>query len=303
MASAGSPEARLGDPLEWLIADWTDRARDLGGLAIAVHFPLPYAEVAADIVAGKIEAVELQTLAPGVDGPPIQEWYRFLNCGYRLPVVGGTDKMTSEIPLGAIRTFARLDPERALSFESWAAAVRAGRTSVSSGPFIDLRVEGREPGDVIQLGKRGGTVDVRLSAASALPVMDRLELVHDGAVVAWVRADGASDRLELAERVKVTHGGWLAAKVTSDRQIYSAFATAMGAHTSPVYLEVTGRPAFDAEAAAGIGTIIDGARTWVESIAAVASEAERRRLAGFFARSRAQLDARMRERAREARGG
>jgi hypothetical protein len=69
---------------------------------VAVHFPLPYAEVAADIVAGRIEAIELQALGPGASGPSVREWYRFLNCGYRLPVVGGTDKMSAEIPLGAI---------------------------------------------------------------------------------------------------------------------------------------------------------------------------------------------------------
>ena len=130
MASAGAPEARLGDPLSWLIADWADAARAQGGLAVAVHFPLPYAEIAADIVSGRIDAVEMQALTPGIDGPSIREWYRYLNCGYRLPIVGGTDKMSAEIPLGAIRTYARLDPGAAVSFDAWAAAVRAvGRTS------------------------------------------------------------------------------------------------------------------------------------------------------------------------------
>jgi hypothetical protein len=297
MASGGSPEGRLGDPLEWLLADWTDAARAQRGLAIAVHFPLPYAEVAADIVAGKIEAIELQALTPGVDGPSIREWYRFLNCGFRLPVVGGTDKMTSEIPLGAIRTYARLNRDQPLSFESWADAVRAGRTFVSSGPFIELVVDGREPGEVVRLGRRGGTVDVRASAWAALPVIDGIELIHDGAVVASVGAPGGTDRAVLEERVRVTRGGWLAARATSGRHIHSAFATAMGAHTSPIYLEVPGRPRFDPDAAAAIGTIIDGARTWVESIATVASDADRRRLAGFFASSRAQLDQRIRDRA------
>ena len=80
---------------------------------MAVHFPLPYAEIAADIVSGRIDAVEMQALTPGIDGPSIREWYRFLNCGYRLPIVGGTDKMSAEIPLGAIRTYARLGRRRA----------------------------------------------------------------------------------------------------------------------------------------------------------------------------------------------
>ncbi len=298
MASGGSPEGRIGDPLSVLMADWADAVRAQHGLALAVHFPLPYAEVAADIVAGKIDAVEMQALTPGVDGPSIREWYRFLNCGFRLPVVGGTDKMTAEIPLGAIRTYARLEHGREVSFPAWSDAIRAGRTFVSSGPLIEFAVDGREPGDVIAFGSGGGTVEVRASAWAALPVIDGIELIHDGAVVASTKAVRGTDRLALAERVTVKNGGWLAARVTSGEQIPSAFATSMGAHTSPVYLEVRGRPAFSAPDAAVIGTIIDGARTWVESIATVASGADRRRLAGYFETSRARLDAMIREHAR-----
>jgi hypothetical protein len=296
MASGGAPEGRLGDPLDRLIADWADAARAQGGLAIAVHFPLPYAEVAADIVAGKIEAVELQALTPGVDGPSIREWYRFLNNGFHLPVVGGTDKMTAAIPLGAIRTYARLAPDRELSFATWADAVRAGRTFVSSGPYIELSVDGHEPGDVIHLPRTGGTVEVRAGARSAQPVLDELQVVHDGAVVATSRADAQADALALAERITVRRGGWLAARVSSRRTIHSAFATAMGAHTSPVYLAVLGRPAFDAHDAAAIGAIIDGTRAWIETVATVRTEAERERLAAYFAIARGRLDEIVRER-------
>lgn len=302
MASAGSPESRLGDPLEVLIGDWADAARAQGGLAVAVHFPLPYAEVAADIVAGKIEAIELQALTPGIDGPSIREWYRFLNCGFRLPVMGGTDKMTAEIPLGAIRTYARLEDGQPLSFRAWAHAVRAGRTFVSSGAFVDLQVEGCEPGDVVRLGRGGGTVEVRARASAALPVISGLELVHDGVVVASASAaTGAPDgvaELELAQRIAVNRSGWLAARVTSGHVIHSAFVTAMGAHSSPVYLDVPGRPCFDPEAVEVIGTIIDGARTWASSIATVGPGVDRRRLDRYFESSRARLDELIRERSR-----
>jgi hypothetical protein len=295
MASAGPPEARLGDPLGWLIGDWADATHAQGGLAVAVHFPLPYAEIAADIVAGKIDAVELQALTPGVDGPSIREWYRFLNCGYRLPVVGGTDKMSAEIPLGAIRTYARLAPGAPVSFDAWAEAVRAGRTFVSSGSFVDLEVDGCGPGDMIPLGRAGGSVEVRAVASAAQPVIDGLELIHDGVVVAATTAGGV-DRMSLSERVAVSRSGWIAARVTSREQIHSGFTTGMGAHSSPVYLDVPGRPAFVADDAAAIGTIIDGARTWVETVATVRSPAERTRLAAFFATSRATLDEVVRER-------
>jgi hypothetical protein len=297
MASAGAPEARLGDPLTGLIADWADAAREQGGLALAVHFPLPYAEVAADIVSGRIDAVEMQALTPDIDGPSIREWYRFLNSGYRLPVVGGTDKMSAEIPLGAIRTYARLAPGAPVSFDAWADAVRAGRTFVSSGSFVDLAVDGCGPGDVVQLGRGGGSVEVRASATAAQAVIDGIELIHDGVVVAAASARGA-ERVTLAERVTIAKSGWLAVRVTSREQIHSGFATSMGAHSSPVYVEIPGKPAFNADDAAAIGTIIDGARTWVEHIATVRSSAERARLAAYMASSRATLDDLVRERSR-----
>ena len=297
MASAGAPEARLGDPLDRLMGDWADAARAQGGLAVAVHFPLPYAEIAADIVSGKIDAVEMQALTPDIDGPSIREWYRFLNCGYRLPVVGGTDKMSAEIPLGAIRTYARIDPEAPISFGAWADAVRAGRTFVSSGTFVDLEVEGCGPGDVIRLGRDGGTVEVRTVASAAQPVIDRLELIHDGAVVA-VATGGGVERVTLSERVPVSTSGWLAARVTSREQIHSGFSTSMGAHSSPVYVDVPGHPAFAPDDATAIGTIIDGARTWIETIASVRSPEERARLASYLTASRATLDDLIRDRSR-----
>jgi hypothetical protein len=64
----------------------------------------------------------------------------------------------------------------------------------------------------------------------------------------------------------------------------------MGAHSSPVYLDVGGRRPYSAEDAAVIGTIIDGSRTWVERTAATRTPAERARLAEYFTRSRAALD-------------
>jgi len=195
------------------------------------------------------------------------------------------------VPLGAIRTYARLDPDEPLSFAAWADAVRAGRTFVSSGAMVDIEVDGHGPGDVVRCGSSGGSVDVRVTASAAQPVIDTVELVHDGRVVAAVSADRpGTERLALAERVEVTRSGWLAARVTSREHIRSAFATSMGAHSSPVYLDVDGRRPWSPADAEAIATIIDGARTWIETMAAVRSPAERARLAESLVSSRAALD-------------
>ncbi|MFI5227318.1 MAG: CehA/McbA family metallohydrolase, partial [Candidatus Limnocylindrales bacterium] len=278
MASGGAPEGRLGGAVDELLGDWADRCHAEGGLVVGAHFPLPYAEVAAAIVGGQIDAVELQTFAPGLDHPPILEWYRFLNCGYRLPVLGGTDKMSAEVPVGAIRTYARLQPDEPATFDAWAAAVRAGRTFASSGPVIELAVDGHEPGAIIGLRSSGGSLEVRATARAAQATIASLEIVMNGRVVAVERSSGPVAELRLAATLDVRSGAWIAARTRSEHEIRSAFATSMAAHTSPVYVEVVDRPLFDPDDAAAIAEVIEGTARWLETTAAVVDERRRDRM-------------------------
>ena len=278
MASGGAPEGRIGAPVTELLADWADRCHAQGGLVVGAHFPLPLAEIAAAIVAGRIDAIEMQTFAPGLDNPTVTEWYRFLDCGYRLPLIGGTDKMSAEMPLGAIRTYTRLDPDREPTFDAWAAAVRAGRTFATSGPLIELLVDGHEPGDVLGLPASGGRLDVQVRARAAQPVIGCVELVVNGRVVAREDAlQGAAD-LRLDTTLDVVAGSWIAARSRSDHQIRSAYLTSMASHTSPVYVEVVDRPQFSVVDAEAILAVIDGTVRWLETMASIEDPARRARM-------------------------
>ena len=122
--SAGGPsESYLGDPLWTTLADWTDACRERDGLAIAVHFPYPTGELAADIALNKIDAVELWPVGMNEQfaNPRFLDWYRYLNCGYRLPAVSGTDKMGAYIAVGKYRTYAHLGTDE-FSFAAWSKA-------------------------------------------------------------------------------------------------------------------------------------------------------------------------------------
>ena len=90
------------------------------------------AEIAADIDAGLLDALELQCFDDTLQSPPITEWYRYLDAGYRLPLVGGTDKMSAAIPLGQIRTYARLDDGRRAGLR------RVGRRRAGRADLRDL---------------------------------------------------------------------------------------------------------------------------------------------------------------------
>ncbi len=289
MSAGGGPEGRIGDPVTELMADWADRCHAEGGLVVAAHFPLPYAEIATDIVTGRIDGVEMQCFAPGLDNPSILEWYRFLNCGYRLPVLGGTDKMSAEVPIGAVRTYARLDPDRAPSFQAWSEAVRAGRTFATSGPIIELLLDGRSPGDVLALPTGGARLEARVRVRAAQPVINAVEIVLNGEVVATRESAAPTADLALETPIEVRSGAWIAARSRSDHEIHSAFRTSMASHTSPVYVEVRDRPLLRVMDAMSILEVIDGTLRWIDTMAAIVRPGDRQRMRDLIAESATML--------------
>ncbi len=130
----GPNEGELGGWLETTISDWADRCHEQQGTVIIPHFPLPNGEPAVLIATGRADAIEMIVQRRSFH----EEYCSYLNCGYRLPLVGGTDKMTADVPVGVYRTYANLGEEE-FSYGAWS---RAGRTFLSAGPMIDLRTDG-----------------------------------------------------------------------------------------------------------------------------------------------------------------
>ncbi len=207
--------------------------------------------------------------------------------------------MSAEVPVGAIRTYARLGPDEPRSFDAWAAAVRAGRTFATSGPVLELAVDGHEPGATISLPAGGGRLEIRARARAAQPIVGSLEVVMNGRVVAREDAAAPAADLELAATIEVTAGAWIAARSRSDHEVHSAFATTMAAHTSPVYVEVPYRPLFDAGDARAIVEVIDGTARWLELMAAVTDPGERARMVDRISASGAPLRDRLARTKRE----
>src|SRR5205085_9559734 len=95
-------------------------------------------EALADLILGDVDALELDPVSPA----RVRAWYRLLDAGLRVPLVGASGKDSNRTPLGALRTYARLDPGRPLALAGWVEAVRAGRTVVAAGAMLSLEVEG-----------------------------------------------------------------------------------------------------------------------------------------------------------------
>jgi hypothetical protein len=234
--SDGPSEAEMGGTLEVTMADWADRCHEQGGTVVIPHLPNPNGEPAALIATGRADAVEM--LQFGAYNH--LEYYRYLNGGYRLPLVGGTDKMTSDVPVGLYRTYVHI-PDEEFSYESWCRNLAAGRTFLSGGPLLAFSVEGAAIGDTVRLpaGGGGGTLEVLAEVRSIFPV-HCLQVVERGRVVAETRSPEGAHHLTLRERVHVEGDTWLAARVAGPE--YTAvrhrdcWARGVMAHTSPIYV-------------------------------------------------------------------
>jgi hypothetical protein len=258
--SDGPDEAELGGALDATLSDWADRTHDQGGTVVAAHFPNPNGEPAVLVATGRADAVEM--LAHSDDA--MLEYYRYLNSGYRLPLVGGTDKMSSAVPVGLYRTYARLDEE--FSYEAWCRAVRAGRTFLSGGPLVTLSVDGCEPGDTIVLSGPG-TVNVHATVRSIFPLRI-LEVVRNGEVVARAEANGGR-QAEINADVRIGENSWIACRAFGVDYHLDEWGRQVFAHTSPVYLACGGGDwtMTDPEGIRYMRTLVEGARDYVRHTA------------------------------------
>jgi len=257
--SDGPDEAELGGALDATLSDWADRTHAQGGTVVAAHFPRPNGEPAVLVATGRADAVEM--LAESKDS--LLEYYRYLNSGYRLPLVGGTDKMSSAVPVGLYRTYARLDEE--FSYEAWCRAVRSGRTFLSGGPLVTLSVDGREPGDTVALSGPG-TVAVHAAVRSIFPLR-KLEVVRNGEVVARAEANGAR-QAEITEELRIDGNSWIACRATGTDFHLDEWGRRVFAHTSPVYVACGGDWTMtDPDGLRYIRTLIEGARDYVRRTA------------------------------------
>jgi hypothetical protein len=273
------------------VAHVADSAHAQGGFVTWAHFPFPRGELAVNVALGKLDAVDLVSWGDPFDDraglSSTEIWYRFLNCGFDLPAMGGTDKMWNTQVVGAVRTYASVNGP--FSYRAWLAAVRAGRTFVTTGPMLSFMAGGRAIGETIAV-PRGGTIPFRADVHSMIPV-ERLEVVMNGVVVATVENPDRRRDLVLEGSAEVAGSSWIAARATSSHVLpYQGGMQEAGipvlAHTSPIYITVDGRPRRSAEDAAYLRQWVDEAIAWARSGARFADERQRREVIALFQRAR-----------------
>ena len=167
-------------------------------------------------------------------------YYRFLNCGFKLAVTGGSAMGVMPVPLGYNRTYARLNGP--LTEAAYLEAIRAGRTFATSGPMLVLTVNGLDSGAEIRFSsKQSKPLLVKAQLRSIQPI-DSLEIVSNGVVAKRISLKDRMPSPLLKESVamafKPLRSGWVAARAL----FKSPDGRLRQAHTSPVYITVDGRP-------------------------------------------------------------
>ncbi len=226
-------------PLYGLLARET---RDKGGFAFYCHGgyaqSMPYATIYADAIQGNVDGVEL--LQFGIYREMgLEDWYRLLNVGYRFPCLGASDYPACRF-LADCRTYVRIPGQQTM--KAWFEGAAAGRSFVTTGPLLLLEVDGKPPGERIELAGSGPhAVTARLRVRSQVAPVSHVELIVNGKVAtAWKVAEESrlAKWVEFETRLDLHEPAWVAAR---------AFGTAEGgrpdadAHTNPVYVSLDGR--------------------------------------------------------------
>jgi hypothetical protein len=245
-----------------------DRVHELGGLTGFAHQGMSfhgYRGMVLNTLRGKNDFLELaQFCVP--EGPlPLQHYYMFLDLGIRLTALAGSDfpwcgrgpayglpgEQVAQI--GNARFYTHVGGP--LSFESWFASLKAGHTFVTTGPMLLLTVNGRMPGDTVDVtpGTRVRVKAEALGHPTQVPLTS-LEIVGHGRVLA--RAAGRGDaRLATELELTVDHGMWIAARAEA--------GTAQVAHTTPVYVTVNGESFANPDT---LGARLEAAETYLREL-------------------------------------
>jgi Tol biopolymer transport system component len=200
-----------------------------------------------DVALGKVDYIEVVGFSDHKATASV--WHRLLNLGFRLSAGAGTDAMANYAslrgPVGMNRVFLQTGGDT--SAQALHEALRAGHSVASNGPLLALQVDGRNPGDTIELAS-GRQLKFRAAMRSLAP-LDHVEVLYNGRVVARHGKKDAT-HADLSGTIPVTASGWILMRAWNDQPDALIFDLYPYASTSPVYVSVGGQPPKSPEDAA-----------------------------------------------------
>jgi TolB protein len=179
-------------------------------------------------------------------------WYAVLNNGLRVTAVGGEDSISSmhrSKLVGSARTYVYTG-ERGLDADAWFEGLREGRAFVTTGPLVELSVNGQIPGGDVRLPASGGDAAIVASVRSITP-LETVTLVFNGEPVESIPLSADRRSAQLSKTVKATRSGWYLLRAEGNPKARHPLDTTFAqGFTNPVWVTVGDRPVRSATAAA-----------------------------------------------------
>jgi hypothetical protein len=224
---------RVRDVKRYLMND--DLARDMhkqGGLYGHTHVGpnacMVHREMALFTPMGIVDFNSIMQAALGVD-----LYYDFLNMGFRMTASAGADTPYGGT-IGAVRVYAQTEDANKFDPDLWFDALKAGRTFVTSGPMLELSVEGRKMGETLEIpGRKQLTVRASARGYPGGSAPKSLRIVRWGeTALEAASTDDQQTQLEVEGTVDSDKGCWIAAHAVGH--------DGSEAHSTPVYVSVAG---------------------------------------------------------------
>lgn len=188
--------AHKGDPSRVVQINHPRMPRGIGYFSITGYDPrIPR----GGAIRTDFDAIEVYNGYEAAERPKVEavmrDWYGLLDAGVRVVATGSSDAHRVQYQwAGYPRTLARVEPGRGgdgkspVDTKEVVAAIKKGRSVVTSGPVIELTIDGKGPGEDAVVGERG-RAHVKVWAAPWVDVTS-LELVAQSRVVARAAIPG-----------------------------------------------------------------------------------------------------------------
>ena len=193
-------------------------------------------------------------------------WYATLNNGLTATAVGGEDSISNlhrSKLVGSVRTYVYTGG-KGLTMEAWLEGLRNGNAFVSTGPLVELSVNGRIPGEEVELAS-SGTVEIQGRVRSITP-LDKAYIVFNGEVVEEIPFTGDRLELDLSRSFPVSGSGWFHLRVEGkNEERFPLDANFALGFTNPVWVTVAGQPVRNRASA-------EYSIRWIDKLRAMAEE-------------------------------
>jgi len=201
-----------------------------------------------DVLDDKVDFLELIQFC--VQGGPLltQNYYHFLDLGYKLTATAGSDfpwcgngkRFGVEGPpwnarIGNVRFYTHINGD--FNYDSWKENLKDGHTFATSGPMLIFDVNDKLPGEELNLEKKGKvTISAKALGNHQQIPLSKLEIIAHGKVIKEIipnNSDQSTEQLTLEFDLKIEKGIWIAARCYA--------GPSQAAHTTPVYISINNK--------------------------------------------------------------